>query len=343
MSLVVTALGCASWVDGRRCKVESARPVPVCPIEGFHYALPAAVIRATPQADGTTRFEKQVLPDWEQQYVLKPGSVLAAYRFEIKLEGGLLTSVQFNPNSAVLAAQIAKSAGDTGKAYFEASQTGAAEKKKAQDAADAALTEYNIAQAKVEKLKTSGIATAAQILEAEIAAEAARLKHEAARRAADLDPIANAAGAPVAPGTFPKAAGPVFYRLVWREESEDFALVATPQGDFPTVSAKQVGGPLKGLLKDSPVTRRGKNDMRIVIVPSEPLAVVDDAALLRDRVRQDALKPARDLLSDGSVAIILKDTTPDGEYVIEVRARTAAKPAEPQRMTVGIEVRGALP
>lgn len=342
---LATLSGCASWVDGDRWTKEN-------PKQGFHYFLPVASFKATPQAGGTVKFEKQLLPDPDEHYVLRPGSFLAAYRFEIKTTDGLLTSVQFNPNATAVAAAAAKATGDLGKAYFDAAQAkktaDAAAETKANEAAVSAQLEYEVAAAKLDALEAAKAAgrpvTEQALLEAELAKAAARAKAEAARRSAGLGALMNAP-APKAGEAFAKAQGPVLYRLAWHKDAKRFFFVASDQFQADTTAPPATEVALSARIKGSGVARRGgKAEMLIILEPSEKIGSIVDVTLKRGTIPRTAFKPAfPSLQGDGTVQVVLHDATPDGDYNLEVRARTMARPAEPQRMVVPIQVRPALP
>lgn len=339
--LAVFCSGCVTWVTSEPFTGSQ---------EGTRYSLPAVFLRVTPQADGTMKVEKLLLPDRKEQYVVRASSLISSYTFNVGVTEGLLDSVTFEPDSTGVASKVAESAGNLLKTSIEAKSAADAKQadaaQKAKQAAVDAKTDLEIADAKLKRLK--GIsAPADKIAEAEAAQAAAQAKFDRLRDAAVQFGFSefNAPGE----GTQAPASawGPVLYRVMMTDKGVTLKAVEA-QREFPTsmAAAPQPASaePLRLSPKGGKVLRPKSGALSVDLESTRPLsAIVQDSVKLRaaDGGEVPGLgAPQASLAADGSVVTVaLDDQTPAGSYRLEIVVHTKAQAAMPVPLEVALEVR----
>jgi hypothetical protein len=337
--------GCVTWITSEPFTGSE---------KGVRYSLPAVFLRVTPQPDGTMKVEKLILPDKAQEYVVRADSIIAKYTFNVSLDSGLLTSAVFNPDTTGVAAQAVQSAGNVLKGRIDATTAAQAkndeEAQKAKKAAADAQTELVAAEAKLQQLKDLG-KTGDALVDAQVAVAVARARFERARQAASTYGFTefNAPGeAGRTKGDFPKAWGPVLYKVVMATDRVALQPVA-PQQLFDTSIAAKPAEPrpkeLALIPKPSRVLRPDKGEIAVVLEASEPLAKVDadKARLIDQKTKQSVGKSlaSRTSLTSSKgegVKVVLDDDTPKGLYTLELVVHTQAKPAVPIPLEISLEV-----
>jgi hypothetical protein len=83
--------GCSTFVRGSK---------PSAKKDGVHYWLPMPILRATPNANGTLTVTPDSVPDTRHEYVVSARSLLGKYKFEVKVDKGLLTTVTMNGDTS---------------------------------------------------------------------------------------------------------------------------------------------------------------------------------------------------------------------------------------------------
>jgi hypothetical protein len=130
-------------------KVNPDTPAELAP-QGVKYSLPKPFLQMTPSGDGSVTCNVVYLPDPDNTYAVSAESYMAAHTLELTLDSsgsGILTKVNFNPDTSAVASQAATSAGNVASAFeTAATQRATAEQTKLATAEQAVLQ----AQATVE-------------------------------------------------------------------------------------------------------------------------------------------------------------------------------------------------
>jgi hypothetical protein len=333
--------GCMTWITSERLTDNA---------EGLRYALPAVFLRVTPQPNGTMMVEKLILPDESQEYVLRVDSFIAAYSFNATVASGLLTSATFAPDTTGVAAKAVETTGNLLKTRIETSADAQGKRneaaQRAKSTAEEAKTELIVAEVKLQRLKDLG-KTGFDIEEAETAVAVARAKFERARQAAAAFGFTefNAPGSGADRGEFPKAWGPVLYRVVMSRDGVALQPVAEQRQFDTSVAAKPASAANAPSLelKFTPLGGPIRPGATVVLQASEPLQKVDLVQLRDAKTKQQVGPSLTDKASvapnNQSVTVQLPSDTPDGRYTLEVVVHTQAKPAIPNPQEVSVEVK----
>jgi hypothetical protein len=192
-------------------------------VDGQEYALPLPLIEFIPQADGTLAASVRLVPDPNNRYVVSASSILSTYTLDVQTEdGGLLKKVSLDAKSADIAADVVKQWGDIRKAELTAKATDekAAKDKAEKTSTDAAKAlsdaqlQLDKAQAKLQKLQELAKDPNNKIDPKDIvSAQLDVVQAQVARDAAASGVTKNTAAMDAANGGFPKAWGPVYYRI----------------------------------------------------------------------------------------------------------------------------------
>ena len=257
---LILLTGCASLtVTPVTQKNESA-------VKGVRYYLPKPYIQVTPQADGTVAVDVIYLPDLSHEYAIDTSSHLSAYTFQISRdEKGLLTSVEYKANTAIVGQQLASSAGaaavqayNIGAAQLAASQT---QVNAAQTAADQARANAAAATATLASDKAHGASAStltsdyAAVSQAEAKAQIAEEALQRAQKTVQAVSTSVAAGT-IATTTAP-AIGTAFGQPTWNTPIVDnlpgnFGPVLFAVNDVQDEKTGQETVALKAVMSDVP-------------------------------------------------------------------------------------------
>lgn len=211
-------------------KVDPNAPAALAP-PGVRYSLPKPFLQVTPAGDGSVSVNVVYLPDPNNTYAVNAQSYMAAHTLEVALDNsGVLTKVNFAPDTSAAASQAATSAGNVASSFESAaSQQASAEQTKtaaAQQAVQQAQATVNQDQAKLDEIRQLNAAGAKPPIDEnqpqiDLAAAQAALK-SAQQALARLTAAggnaggggAAAAGAPGArPAYWVNVYGPVLYSI----------------------------------------------------------------------------------------------------------------------------------
>lgn len=333
--------GCMTWITSDRLTDNA---------EGQPYALPAVFLRVTPQPDGTMMVEKLILPDESQQYVLRVDSFIAAYSFKATVASGLLTSATFAPDTTGVAAKALETTGNLLKTRIDTSAEAQAKRneaaQRAKSAAEEAKTDLIVAEVKLQRLKDLG-KTGSEVEEAETTVAVARAKFERARQAAAAFGFTefNAPRSGADRGEFPKAWGPVLYRVVMSRDGVALQPVAGQREFDTSVAAKpaSAANAPSPELKFTPLGGPIRPGATVVLQANEPLQKVDRVQLRDAKTKQPVGPSLTDKASvapnNQSLTVVLPSEIPDGTYTLDVVVHTVAKPLVPNPQEVSVEVK----
>jgi len=110
-------------------------------VPGIRYALPKPFIQVTPSADGSLTVEQVYLPDMANTYAIDATAYASSLTLEISIENGLLTKIEMKPDSAAVAEQAIKTAGEVGSKVLESERTRQVAQQTKIDAANAKVKE----------------------------------------------------------------------------------------------------------------------------------------------------------------------------------------------------------
>jgi hypothetical protein len=174
---------------------------------GTRYSLPKPLLKVTPQADGTAKFEWVYIPDDDRTYAIATANYFAKQKTTIELEtNGLLKKVSWAPVSSDVAAQLITNATEVTKARLTAIETAQKEAQKKLDDAEKAIqtvrdevtaAEDEVAALEAERAVHIEHKAEAKVQEIDVKLAVARAKVEAKKRKLDaLLTAGSPAGAP---------------------------------------------------------------------------------------------------------------------------------------------------
>jgi hypothetical protein len=107
----------------------------VSKIAGIRYSLPRTFLSLVPQMDGTVTADSTFLPDEASTYAVNAFSIASTHSLAVKVDGGLLKEVDWQPDPTALPAGAIGAASELTKSKLDALT---AERKAKQDKIDAA-------------------------------------------------------------------------------------------------------------------------------------------------------------------------------------------------------------
>ena len=121
-------------------------------VAGIRYALPRPFIQVTPEADGSVTVKQVYLPDMANTYAIDAAAYASSLTLDISIVNGLLTKVEMKRDSAAVAEQAVKTAGEVGSKVLESeSKRQAAQQTKIEAAnTQVKLQEEAVATAKLD-------------------------------------------------------------------------------------------------------------------------------------------------------------------------------------------------
>jgi hypothetical protein len=124
-ALILAATACAyGCTTCDVTKVDPTTPPASAPV-GVQYSLPKPFLQVTPAGDGSVSVNVIYLPDPNNTYAVNAKSYMAAHTLEVALDNtGVITKVNFAPDTSAVASQAATSAGNVGSSF----ETAAAQK-----------------------------------------------------------------------------------------------------------------------------------------------------------------------------------------------------------------------
>jgi len=350
-------------------------------VDGFRYSLPIPFLKVCPGAGGSIEVTEEYLPDPDNQYAISARSKWAKHDLNVEIDKGLLKKIDWNPDSAEVAAKSVESAGALAKTAIEEDakarkaradrEQGQAKEREAgleaaRKSVEQARAEVDAADAALAVLEANGAARA-DILKARVDLAKAQKKYEAAVRelerlrqkaAAAMD-SANALRATKA--TRPQAQGCVFFRVVdpplTDEMKVEYTLVqAASQQRFDTSSKLEPPPPpssLEGidLYLDGSSVIRPSGPKGILVFRFKTSEAIAELPAKGARVELRRLPDGMDLApkypvtvtpnSSISATVELPTDTPDGQYKLKIPVRRRHDQGSPDDLELPMEIRRA--
>ena len=203
LTLCAALASCLSVVSTRKVTGDSHA-------KGFRYKLPQPYILATPQADGSIKYEELTLPDDDQEYAIHSFAIGANYKLDASAPKGMLASVSTTMETSALAKQLVDSNAGIASTYIDE----AGKRRVASDAKEAAAEtsveakELALKLAQEELNRLPATATPETRAAAELKVAKAQIELDFARRQYRAVVGANkTAGGDLVPG-------PVLYKVI---------------------------------------------------------------------------------------------------------------------------------
>jgi hypothetical protein len=128
--MAASAGGCTRLTVTKVCPTADDSAIP-----GVRYALPRTFFSLVSQSDGSVTVDRTYLPDSANTYAVDASSIASTHSLTVKVAGGLLTEVDWQPDPTAIPGAGIAAAAELTKARFDAA---AAERKSTQDKIDTA-------------------------------------------------------------------------------------------------------------------------------------------------------------------------------------------------------------